>query len=293
MLMKTFVTCFYALFLPLCAYSQELESYPLNLEVIRIINYADLLRNVVTRDCNQKIELVDNVLCAKITFIPKDLIENTALPYFNHYVSEESAKSIIQFYGTSEGKEINEKFIYGIGHNSDPDLSQKQFNQLSEFTNSNAGQELDRLAKDKNISLEILQVLAGWTPSIAVDVTSVYKNNCKTRKQTKIRVFHSMYSDEETANLAYAKIIKQSKSNILHGLKLEAKKNTIDPASKQNSGDLGFVPGDSFDQNFDDAVFSLPLKKLSKPLQSEYGWHLVWVDAAKDVDTDLPCLQYP
>jgi peptidyl-prolyl cis-trans isomerase SurA len=50
-----------------------------------------------------------------------------------------------------------------------------------------------------------------------------------------------------------------------------------DPQSASDGGDLGWIsPGDTA-PDFEQAVSKLPLKKLSEPIRSRFGWHLVEV----------------
>lgn len=56
-----------------------------------------------------------------------------------------------------------------------------------------------------------------------------------------------------------------------------AKELSKDTGSANNGGDLGFVPKGRFVKPVDDAVFSLPLHKISEPIKSDFGWHIIEV----------------
>ncbi len=50
-----------------------------------------------------------------------------------------------------------------------------------------------------------------------------------------------------------------------------------DPQSASDGGDLGWIsPGDTA-PDFEQAIAKLPLKQLSEPIRSRYGWHLIEV----------------
>lgn len=50
-----------------------------------------------------------------------------------------------------------------------------------------------------------------------------------------------------------------------------------DPGSKDAGGDLGFFGPGRMEPAFEEAAFSLPLNKLSEPVRTPYGWHLIEV----------------
>ncbi|MBK8017871.1 MAG: SurA N-terminal domain-containing protein [Betaproteobacteria bacterium] len=60
-----------------------------------------------------------------------------------------------------------------------------------------------------------------------------------------------------------------------------ARKNSQDPGSAANGGDLGFFAQGAMDKAFDDAVFSMKEGEIRGPVQSQYGFHVVRLDAIK------------
>lgn len=52
---------------------------------------------------------------------------------------------------------------------------------------------------------------------------------------------------------------------------------SIDPGSKDSCGDLGWFAKDVMTAPFEEAAFSLPVGEISDPIQSEFGYHLIWV----------------
>lgn len=63
------------------------------------------------------------------------------------------------------------------------------------------------------------------------------------------------------------------------GAKFEdlAKKYSDDPGSKANGGDIGFITRGQTVKNFDEYSFTGPLKVLSTPIKTEFGYHIIEV----------------
>ena len=47
--------------------------------------------------------------------------------------------------------------------------------------------------------------------------------------------------------------------------------------SKAQGGDLGYFGRGMMVQEFEDAAFSTPIGKVSEPVQTQFGWHLIKV----------------
>lgn len=56
-----------------------------------------------------------------------------------------------------------------------------------------------------------------------------------------------------------------------------AKKNSDDPGSKAQGGDLECFPRGVMDDAFEKAAFGLPVGKVSEPVKSKFGWHYILV----------------
>ena len=65
---------------------------------------------------------------------------------------------------------------------------------------------------------------------------------------------------------------------------LMAKQYSVDAASATKGGDLGWVTAAELVPPFSKAMNELPLNTVSKPVKSQFGWHLIEVLERKTVD---------
>jgi len=90
----------------------------------------------------------------------------------------------------------------------------------------------------------------------------------------QVRASHILVKDEKTAVMLKAEI-----DGGMDFAKV-AKKSSLCP-SKENGGDLGFFGKGQMVKEFEDAAFSLPVGVVSKPVKTEFGYHLIVVTAKK------------
>ncbi len=90
----------------------------------------------------------------------------------------------------------------------------------------------------------------------------------------QIRASHILVSTETEA--------RQLLTQINAGASFEtvAKANSLCP-SKANGGDLGFFGKGQMVKEFEDAAFSLEQGKVSQPIKTQFGFHLIKVTGKK------------
>ena len=94
----------------------------------------------------------------------------------------------------------------------------------------------------------------------------------------EIRLRHILLQSENQARNIFNKIrAGQSFENL-------AAKYSIDKATADKGGDLGYVIEGGLTSEFADVVESMKIGEVSDPIQTEYGWHLVKVEDIKDAE---------
>lgn len=98
--------------------------------------------------------------------------------------------------------------------------------------------------------------------------------------QQEFKVRHILVEDEKTANDLLAQV-KRDKKKFAE----LAKKNSKDPGSGANGGDLGWASPTNYVKPFADAVSGLKKGQLAdKPVQTQFGWHVIEVEDTRPVE---------
>ncbi len=85
----------------------------------------------------------------------------------------------------------------------------------------------------------------------------------------EFKAAHILVKEESTAKTIKAKLAKGSKFEDL------AKEYSIDEATKNNGGDVGYFAQGQFVPEFENKVLSMKKGEISEPLKTQFGWHII------------------
>lgn len=114
-------------------------------------------------------------------------------------------------------------------------------------------------------------------------IVSNITTRAKAPKAEQVRASHILIKTDEkkTADVAKKEIdalyaqLKDLKDDALKTKFAEIAKEKSDCPSKEKGGDLGAFGHGQMVPEFDKAVFALPVGKLSEPVKTQFGWHLI------------------
>ena len=114
------------------------------------------------------------------------------------------------------------------------------------------------------------------SPSITEEeVKAAYdKETAKVTQTERVRARHTLVATEKEANEIEDKLKAGSKFEDL------AKQYSLD-GSKDYGGDLGYFTAPEMVAEFSKATFALKQGEVSKPVKTEYGWHVIRLDDRK------------
>lgn len=201
---------------------------------------------------------------------------------------------------TVNGKEITQKDVYVFLNELGPqvamqfqspdgmkrvvdELINQELLYFDAIENSFDEEETYKLALEK-VKENVLKQYAFNKIISGISVTeeeiSEYYNENKMHFQTpeSVRASHILVKEEDEA--------KKIQKEINEGLSFEeaAKKYSTCP-SKENGGDLGEFTKGQMVKEFEDAAFSIEEGKLSEPVKTQFGYHLIKVENKKEATT--------
>lgn len=139
---------------------------------------------------------------------------------------------------------------------------------------------LDRgllIAGFKATPKEIDQFLGDKTEDIRKEYER-RKIEFQTKDRVKARHILVKISDTVTKEQAQKKALDISKELTTKNFADLAKKYSDDPGSKTQGGDLGFFERGRMVPAFEQAAFSMEEGKISAPIESEFGYHIILVE---------------
>lgn len=125
--------------------------------------------------------------------------------------------------------------------------------------------------------LILQQAVAKRVPPITDAQIKTYftQNHALLDKPEQVRARHILVPDLKTAQTIEAKLKAGGDFAAL------AKQYSKDPGSAQRGGELGWFGHGQMVKPFDDAAFSLQIGKISEPVKSPFGYHIIQVEEKK------------
>ena len=258
-----------------------------------VFSQEEILLDRVASVVENKIVLMSDVVLAANAVAAQQKINPNTSPTIYKKLLEDSRESMVEQLLIIEMAEQDSVEIL------DKDVDKALNQQIENIISQTGGKEQAEAVLGKKISefkrsyrddmrgkLLAEKYTSSLTSSISVsrgdvvDFYNTYKDSIPSFP-TLYKTHHILLEikpSEKSQKTAYEKILN-IKKEITQGLSFEeaAKKYSSDPGSKDKGGNLGYVSRGVFVDEFEKVVFTVEKNKLTDPVKTQYGYHLIEV----------------
>ena len=258
-----------------------------------LFSQQNILLDKVSAVVDDKIVLLSDVVLAANALAAQESVNPSLSPKKYNDLLLKASESMIEQLVIIKMAEVDSVTVL------EKDVEKALERQIDNIISQSGGKEAAEQVLGKKISdfkrsyrddMEGKLVAEKYTNQLTMDIKitrpevesffSIYKDSIPSFP-TEHKVRHILFeikpsdkSIEETKNIALS-IIQEIKN----GMTFEnaAKKYSEDPGSKENGGYLGIVTRGTFVKEFEKAAFTLELNKISEPVQTTFGFHIIEV----------------
>ena len=258
-----------------------------------VFSQEEILLDRVASVVENKIVLMSDVVLAANAVAAQQKINPNTSPTIYKKLLEDSRESMVEQLLIIEMAEQDSVEIL------DKDVDKALNQQIENIISQTGGKEQAEAVLGKKISefkrsyrddmrgkLLAEKYTSSLTSSISVsrgdvvDFYNTYKDSIPSFP-TLYKTHHILLEikpSEKSQKTAYEKTLT-IKKEITQGLSFEeaAKKYSSDPGSKDKGGNLGYVSRGVFVDEFEKVVFTVEKNKLTDPVKTQYGYHLIEV----------------
>lgn len=165
-------------------------------------------------------------------------------------------------------KEVLEALVLEVNVNNTIDEEAKKLKyQDDPEINKKVEDYKKELVREKFLKEQIYSIA---TEERALEEYNLMVEHLKGKEERKIK--HILVSTEEEIERARRSVMRSG------NFEKVAKEKSIDTASAENGGDLGYVLQEELVPEFGDVAFILKVGEVSKPVKTQYGWHIIKVE---------------
>ena len=258
-----------------------------------VFSQEEILLDRVASVVENKIVLMSDVVLAANAVAAQQKINPNTSPTIYKKLLEDSRESMVEQLLIIEMAEQDSVEIF------DKDVDKALNQQIENIISQTGGKEQAEAVLGKKISefkrsyrddmrgkLLAEKYTSSLTSSISVsrgdvvDFYNTYKDSIPSFP-TLYKTHHILLEikpSEKSQKTSYEKTLN-IKKEITQGLSFEeaAKKYSSDPGSKDKGGNLGYVSRGVFVDEFEKVVFTVEKNKLTDPVKTQYGYHLIEV----------------
>lgn len=147
------------------------------------------------------------------------------------------------------------------------------------------GLDLDALrdlVRDRLLEEGVREAVTGEVAPTEEELRAFYDENIETYRQVEIS--HILVPDRQTAQEVADELSSVSAQRFESLFARRAEQLSQDQQSAPQGGYLGFAQPDQFVGEFAQAVRDLDIGELSEPVQTEFGYHVIYVSARRTLE---------
>jgi len=253
----------------------------------------EILLDRVASVVENKIVLMSDVVLAANAVAAQQQINPNTNPLAYQKILESSRESMIEqlliiemaeqdsveILDKDVDKALNQQIDNIIAQTGSKELAEEALGKkISDFKRSYRDDMRGKLLAEKYTSS--LTTSINVSRGDVIDFFNTYKDSIPSFP-TLYKTHHILLEikPSEESNKKSFKEAMDIRNKIINGLSFEeaAKLYSADPGSKDQGGNLGYVPRGTFVKEFDRVVFTIEKNVLTEPIKTKYGHHLIEV----------------
>jgi peptidyl-prolyl cis-trans isomerase C len=133
------------------------------------------------------------------------------------------------------------------------------------------------LAKQSALANALFEDFKNKSPVTEADIKAEYDKFAKENSGKEYKARHILVEKEDAAKAIIANLKKGGKFEVI------AKKESKDPGSGANGGDLDWAGATSYVKEFSDAMVKLEKGKMTEtPVKTQFGYHIIRLDDVRE-----------
>ncbi len=184
------------------------------------------------------------------------------------------SKKIVELEAEKQNIDVSEKELQAeMKQYYDYYGSEKAFTQALE----DSVYSVDDIKKETILNLKVKKILKPRITISEAEVKSYFEDNKESLAQEKqVKASHILVETKQKAEELSEKLKKGEDFAKL------AQEFSTDATTKESGGSLGFFGSGEMAEEFEEAAFALKVGEVSAPVKTEYGYHLIKVEAKKE-----------
>ena len=162
------------------------------------------------------------------------------------------------------------------------EVSQKDVDAEFEEVKAQFGDEFQNALKESGLTEDSLRSNIKFNQlrnkAIADSITDEDIKAYYDQASMELKARHILVKDEETANEVIEKL------NAGEDFATLAKELSEDTGSAENGGDLDWFTVGKMVTEFNDAAYALEINEISKPVKSQFGYHIIQVTDKREIE---------